>query len=86
LASIVEVSNEVAQSIIHVIASKIVFRKERIEELGLRLVGELEVARQEGLSGEEIGAAIGFMIGQMVPDLPSQAAIFDFARRHPRRK
>lgn len=85
-ATIVEVNDEIANSIIAVIAGNIVFRKDKIEELGLRLCGELEVARREGLSGEEIGAAIGFMIGQMIPDSASQAAVFDFARRHPRRK
>ncbi len=85
-ATIVEVDDTIANSIVHVIDGKIVFRKEKIEELGLRLCGELEVARREGLSGEEIGAAIGFMIGTMIPDQASQAAVFDFARRHPRRK
>jgi hypothetical protein len=61
-------------------------RAKLVRDLAVRIAGELEVARKEGLTELEIGAAIGWMLGQMVPAEPDRDAIMDFAKRHVRAK
>ena len=56
----------------------------RIEDLATRLIGELEVGRREGMTNLEIGAAIGLMLGRMVPSKADRANIENFASRHTR--
>lgn len=60
-------------------------REDRIVELSQRLCGEVEVGRREGMTEIEIGAAIGLMLGRMVPSADDRRHIEKFAARHERK-
>lgn len=61
-------------------------REDRIRDLAKRLICEIEVARREGLSDIECGAAIGLLLSHTAPEKQDREAIVDFANRHPRSK
>lgn len=57
-------------------------RPERIKELAKRLADEIEVARKEGMSELELGAALGLLLAIMAPGEENRRLIMDFAKRH----
>lgn len=50
-----------------------------------RLAEAVKASQDEGVSGVEIGAAVGQLIATLVPNEADQAHIFEFARRHGKR-
>lgn len=57
----------------------------KIKDLAERLNVEIEVARREGMSDIECGAAIGILLATVAPTKKDRDAIVVFAERHPRK-
>jgi len=54
----------------------------KTRELAGRLIGEIKISRQEGMTDLEVGAAIGIMLANVVPDAVERKNIEIFAARH----